>query len=84
MTEGLLLELLPDGLKHTMNASTNTVAWPAVKRIDDAEGHLFFLLDDNSGFVIPRRAFADEEQYRTFAETARRYQAENRSTSGEG
>jgi hypothetical protein len=84
MTEGLLLELQPDGLKHTSNGATNTVTWPGVKRIDEFEGHLFFLLDDNWGFVIPRRAFADEEQYRTFAETARRYQADNRSTSGEG
>jgi hypothetical protein len=84
MTEGLVLDLLPEGLKHTTTAATNTVPWPSVKRIDEAEGHLFFLLDDNSGFVIPRRAFADEEEYRTFADTARRYQADNRSTSGEG
>jgi YcxB-like protein len=84
MTENLLLELLPEGLKHSTHFSTNTLSWSVVKRIDETAEHLFFLLDDNSGFVIPRRAFAAETDYKSFAETARRYQAENRSTSGEG
>lgn len=84
MTEDLWLEVLPDGLKHSTNSSTNSLGWQSVERIDEAYEHLFFLLDDNSGFVIPRRAFTDEAEYRGFGETARRYLAEGRATSGEG
>lgn len=49
-----------------------TVKWPAISRIAQTEDHIF-MFQASKTLIVPRRAFSDESEFATFAETARRY-----------
>ncbi|MFN7954227.1 MAG: YcxB family protein [bacterium] len=51
------------------------VRWPAVERIVESEHALYVYVSANSGYVVPRRAFASDAEFEAFVAMARQYQA---------
>ncbi len=64
--------LTPESLTAASEQSTTTLAWTAIEKIIIGERAMIFD-SPSSAYVIPRRAFADEEAFREFVATARRY-----------
>jgi hypothetical protein len=72
------LEIMPEGLTMSDSSGSNSIHWHALPWIVVSDAYAFFYLTDTKGVVLPRRAFASEEQFEEFVATARRYHAEAR------
>lgn len=63
---------------HSMQSKSElvetTYKWPAVEKIVATPDYAFFYASALSAIVIPRRAFASDEEFKHFVETARKYQ----------
>src|SRR5262249_55569887 len=67
------LKLTPEGLLHSTAVSTTRVVWDGIERIGMTDHHAFFYLTPVSSLILPRRAFASEEEFERFVEMARIY-----------
>src|SRR5205814_1202468 len=66
------LSITPESITLTSKLTTNSALWRAVEQIAVTEDHAFFLFTKSYGFVLPVRAFADEEEFTEFVKTTRR------------
>jgi hypothetical protein len=67
------LSISPESISFTGKLMTASALWEAVEQIAVTEDHAFFFTTRRTGFVLPARAFPDEEAFREFVKTARYY-----------
>jgi hypothetical protein len=77
------LSITPESITFTGKLTTTSALWEAVEQIAVTEDHAFFFTTKTAGFVVPVQAFPDEEEFRAFVKTARRYRKAANATSEE-
>src|SRR5262249_717078 len=70
------LSLTPEALLYSWEDSRDRRVWSGIERIAVTDDHVFFFIMSQAGHAVPRRAFASNEAFREFAETAQRYKKE--------
>lgn len=50
-----VMESLPDGLHVKCEMGESRYTWPAIRRVITTSDHVFVMLDDVQGYVIPRK-----------------------------
>src|SRR5262245_31831093 len=58
----------------TTNYGTSAIAWSAVEKIMTTQEHAFIYHGEHGSNILPRHAFASEEEFTTFVEKVRAYQ----------
>jgi len=58
--------------------TSTTVRWKAVERIEVAEAYAYVYFSALQAVIIPRRAFASDEEFSAWVETARKYASTER------
>ena len=71
--ETMSLEVRPEGLAVTTATRSSLTTWEGIDRIVVTKTHAFFYLNKVAALILPRRAFADEQEFEKFVETARGY-----------
>jgi hypothetical protein len=66
-------KLTPEALVVATEHSNSTHAWAGFQRIEIARDRAFFFDSPTSAHVVPGRAFSDENSFKQFVETGRRY-----------
>ena len=72
-TKSQRLALRPEGLTITTETTASLTAWEGVDRIVVTDTHAFFYFNKVAALILPRRAFADENEFENFVERARSY-----------
>jgi hypothetical protein len=72
------LTLTPEAIIDTTEHSNSRTAWTAIEKIVIVGERALIFDSPTSAGVVPRRAFADDEEFREFVATARRYRDEAR------
>jgi hypothetical protein len=67
------LSIDPDGITVVSELTTASTLWQAVEQIAVTDDYAFFFLTRRTGFVLPARAFPDDEGFQDFVKTARHY-----------
>jgi len=67
------LALQPEGLTITTETTASLTAWEGVDRIVVTDTYAFFYFNKVAALILPRRAFADENEFEKFVEKARSY-----------
>jgi hypothetical protein len=67
------LALTPETFTAVTRYKTTTVSWAGIEKIVIMGDHAFIFEMPASAFIVPRRAFGDDEDFREFVETARDY-----------
>jgi hypothetical protein len=62
----------PEGLTRKSAECTQTYGWPVVNRIEVTDTFAFFFTGHFEGHLVPRSAFASDEDFRSFVRQARR------------
>jgi hypothetical protein len=73
-----VMALAPEGVITSDSTGSGTRYWHAILEIVEHGEYLFFFAVEAETFILPLRAFAEEQSARAFIETARRYHAEAR------
>lgn len=60
------------GVRQIAALHEGRTSWRGVLSIHETPAHVFLMTDRLSGYIVPRRAFADSTQYTAFVEFARR------------
>jgi YcxB-like protein len=68
------LELRANEYILTTNYNTSAIAWSSVEKIVTTPEHAFIYHGEHGFNILPKHAFASEEEFTTFVETARAYQ----------
>jgi hypothetical protein len=68
--------ITPDALIHDYEIGTGRTLWAAVNRIVATKDYVFIYFAGNTVLLVPRRAFADENQFVEFVSTAKRFHEE--------
>ena len=68
-----LMRLTPGGLTSHSELVESTVKWPALESIETDAEYAYFYIASIQAITVPRRAFNDDLQFRSFVELARRY-----------
>jgi hypothetical protein len=74
LVDDIVVSIHPDYFSASNRVSAQTINWPLIERIAETEEHLFIMTGKAAGYIIPRRAFASDNDFWTFYETALRYQ----------
>jgi hypothetical protein len=74
----------PKGLSSRGDAIDSTVGWTAILKIAATKEHAFFYESATQAIVVPRRAFANDAEFREFVATARGYHDAARHEPREG
>jgi len=75
------LSIAPRGLIQASEVIETFVKWAAVERIETNEEYAYFFIAALQAYIVPRRAFNDDLQFRSFVELARRYWRQATATS---
>ena len=67
------LRLTPGGLMFHSELMESAVKWPAVESIETNAEYAYLYIASYQANIVPRRAFNDDLQFRSFVELARRY-----------
>jgi hypothetical protein len=67
------LAIGPDWFSYANRFAETAHRWTNIDKIAITNDHTFFFTTATGAYVLPRRAFADKEEYFEFAEEARRY-----------
>src|SRR5262245_14188097 len=67
------LRLTPDNLIYAVDAQVKATPWPAVEKILTGADHAFFHISRTEILTLPKRAFAQEQEFINFVETANEY-----------
>src|SRR5215475_5272012 len=70
--------LTPEALLTASEYGSGTTFWSGIEKIIIAGERALMFDSPTSAQVVPRRAFADEDQFREFVAIARRYRDEAR------
>ena len=63
--------LSADGVQLSYNPTTTQTAWSGIERVAQTPTHLFLFDQPRSAFIVPRRAFASDEEFALFGDFAR-------------
>jgi hypothetical protein len=74
----------PEGLSMRGEGIDSTVKWTAIQRIPVTREHAFLYMTTTNAFIVPRRAFASDADFRDFVATARACQDTARHAPREG
>jgi len=66
-------EIDPGGVRYAGPFGETRCVWRSVSRLEVNDEFVLFYLDEENAVPVPNRAFADEAEFRHFAETAARY-----------
>jgi hypothetical protein len=69
------LAISEEGLRESMDFGNSFVNWTAFDSIMQADNYLYFLLNPGKGYIVPKKAFANDTEFNLFADTARKYKA---------
>ncbi len=69
----MTLEVRPEGLAVTTENTVSLTLWEGIDRIALSDTHVVFYGNKGVVQILPRRAFADERDFREFVESARSY-----------
>ena len=69
------LTLTPQYLMHASPVVQTVTRWIGIERIVVDPNAIYILQSSTSAFIVPRRAFADEAQFRQFADKATEFHA---------
>jgi hypothetical protein len=69
----VLLTIAPDWFRVVDPLSECAHRWTDIEKLAVAERHVFFFVEPRRAYVLPRRAFPDDETYFKFLERARSY-----------
>ena len=68
-----LVELDEEGLHQTAPLHEVRTKWAGVLKIIETPTHVFLMTDRLAGYIVPRRAFRDQEHYAEFVLFARKH-----------
>lgn len=66
------IEIDPAGLTATCSITRATTRWAGIHSIEQTESHIFVMLDDHRGYVVPKTRMLSGD-LSEFVETANRY-----------
>lgn len=49
------LEVLPEGLRFRCDVSDSTIAWRGIRDVVETNDHVFVMLDEMQGYVVPKQ-----------------------------
>jgi YcxB-like protein len=67
------LTIAPDSLRVVTPLSECAHRWTDIEKLAVAQRHVFFFIEPRKAYVVPRRAFVDDDSYYQFLERARSY-----------
>jgi hypothetical protein len=62
----IVVEVTPDGVVERTPAGHSFVRWYALESVGSARDHLFMLISSVAAVIVPRRAFASDDEWRRF------------------
>jgi hypothetical protein len=71
--ENRVTQITPEYMLNRDSTGEVRTFWSAVKSIVEDENHIFVMLKDQVGFIIPKNAFQNASEASLFFQTARRY-----------
>ena len=67
------LSITPDNVTHRNNLIESTNPWSDVEWIKSTDKYLFIKVHGLGPYIVPKRAFTNEEEFKLFIDTARTY-----------
>lgn len=67
------LTISPEGLRSRTAVGEGSVIWAGVHSVDEDRQHIYILISKNTGYIIPKDAFAGPEGAHEFAALAQEY-----------
>ncbi len=67
------MTITPETITDATEISVTTIKWVAVEKIVVDQRHAYFYDSAASAFILPKAAFAAEEEFQEFVETAQGY-----------
>jgi len=67
------LAISPEALGHSSEFETGSILWSAIQSVVTLEEHGFFYVSPSNAIILPRRAFGNESEFRTFMQLAQGY-----------
>ncbi len=64
---------------HSSPFTQSAVRWIAVEKVDPQAVALYIYVSSNAAHIIPRRAFASDDDFQTFVHTAQEFHSRNMS-----
>ncbi len=49
-----IMEALPEGLHSTCEVTESTIRWAGIRNVTQTDDHLFLMLGESQGFIIPK------------------------------
>jgi hypothetical protein len=66
------LTLTEDGIEESNQSGESRVTWGSIEKMEESEEHIFIYTSVINAYVVPVRAFADDEQRKEFTRLIRR------------
>ncbi|MEP6849898.1 MAG: YcxB family protein [Acidobacteriota bacterium] len=67
------IQLTDDGFTETTHVNRNIISWKAVQHIKETANYIVITLRLTSRYLIPKSAFSNPDDIRTFVETVEKY-----------
>ena len=71
------MTITPETITDATEISVTTMKWVAVEKIAVDQRHVYFYVSAASAFILPKAAFATEEEFQEFVETAQGYRGDS-------
>lgn len=75
------VELAPEGLIQKTSFVSTRMLWSALEKIVLAPDHVFFYVLTMNAAVVPRRAFANDDEFHEFVALAQRYREDAKAAA---
>jgi len=70
-----VLDFSQEGVTETCSHHKNESRWSGIIEIRIARNHVFLMTDSCAGYIVPKRAFANPEEERSFLDAIDRFRA---------
>jgi hypothetical protein len=77
------IAITPEAVLVESRFASGRTVWRGVHQVGATATHVFIFMSTKTAFVVPRRAFVDEDSFEEFIETARHYWRNARETDTE-
>lgn len=67
------LTITPDAVTNVTEMGKSTTRWDAIEWIASTDQYLFMTVRGSGPFIVPKRAFTDEQEFKKFIDTAKTY-----------
>ena len=64
--EPTAMRLAESAVTHVCGPYTNITQWRGIARVISDEKHIIFMVEPERGYIVPRRAFEDDESWQRF------------------